>query len=467
VKTISSRVLFVSYHFSPSKTIGAKRPTAVAQCLAESAYEVTVLRGSTLDLKEEENSYPNNPALETRMFSIPIRPKRPSRVAAFLRRIRNFIRRDNRKEDNQRSQVQTGSVKKPNKIPLLTSSVNATLEFARAVEGSLEYRKIWMLLAMSRIAPSSLGKKYDIVIASGPPMVSQICGTWASLLCRAPLILDYRDPWFLFDEPEHAETSTAGRNRWIGKIEDAFAIFCARRASALVVASHGTGTHLIETTGIDPTIVHVIPNGFDGLPINEVPQDDGILRMLYCGTLYWKRNPFEVLSSIKRLIDSNSVERDLIRVQLVGQCDFWRGISLTDWVSDQGLDDVVTIRGLVSAEEVRKQIVLSNLLLNFAQGQGRQIPAKSYEYIVSGRPSLVLTELDSDVARLFEASGTGIIVEPGNSNALDAAVLSRYKEVTNHGGQARVEPIGGAELYSRKHTLEKFKMLVDNVISIN
>src|SRR5207245_9063336 len=83
--------------------------------------------------------------------------------------------------------------------------------------------------------------------------------------------------------------------------------------------------------------------------------------------------------------------------------------------------DPMTYRDCIDA------LRLSDAVLLFAQGQPLQIPTKFYDYIAVSKPVLVFAEDGAtvDLARTLEGS---IVIPPGDTEALEAALLRLYSQ---------------------------------------
>jgi hypothetical protein len=146
----------------------------------------------------------------------------------------------------------------------------------------------------------------------------------------------------------------------------------------------------------------------------------------------------------------------------VGQCSEWGGTALEPWLAQHGIADVVRVLPSVPPAELTKLVAASNVLLNFAQGQPRQIPAKSYEYIASGREVLTIAETSSDVADLFREAGVGTIVEPDDRDGMARSIRRFYDRFV---AQRRTVEVNEARTrFSRSSQLMKFEQTINDTL---
>ena len=91
------------------------------------------------------------------------------------------------------------------------------------------------------------------------------------------------------------------------------------------------------------------------------------------------------------MIDSGEIEREQVRVDLVGWCETSEGRSVREMAVNLGLSECVNILGPRSRQETIRRIRQADLLLLLAERFVIQIPGKTYEYLRAGRPILALT----------------------------------------------------------------------------
>jgi glycosyltransferase involved in cell wall biosynthesis len=331
---------------------------------------------------------------------------------------------------------------------------------ALAYDTLFQGNKRWLLRSVVRLWLHTRRERYDLVIASGPPMVSYICGWVAAHFAAPKLLLDFRDPWYLHGDKE---LTTAMLGHPLARFENGLGKTCVRRCAAIVAASPGTKRHIVESFGVAPDDVQIVRNGFDehALVGGEPPR--GRLELLYTGSLYWNRNPFPFLEALHALSSRAAVDRSKVRVRLVGKCEHWKDRPLRPWIAERRMEEIVEILPYMSPKDLRAVVESSNVLINFAQGQPRQIPAKSYDYIAAGRDVLVIAEIDSDVADLFREAGVGHVVAPDDAAGMTRSLEELYARHVRGAGTARAAPT--VARYSRAAQLEVFAALVAKTLA--
>jgi glycosyltransferase involved in cell wall biosynthesis len=446
------KILLVSYHFYPSREVGAKRPSETALHLMRSGYDVTVLRG--FEPSFEALASPSSlEGLDVVSVTIPKKA-----LTALWIKLKTRIRGEKRAaaSDGMWTTGGTGGARAP-KLTLLGWLRRQVLAWDTLFQGN----KRWLLKSVLKLVVQTRGTRFDLVIASGPPMVSYIGGWALAVLKRARLILDYRDPWYVHGDPE---LSTVMLGHPLANFENRLARTCAQRCSVLVAASPGTRRHILEHFDVSPERVDLVRNGFDEHAVVDAPPPKGRLEILYAGSLYWNRNPFPFLEALYAVLADGALKRNAIRCRLVGNCEEWKGVPLRPWIAAKSMRDVIEIVPFMSPAELRDVVAGSNVLVNFAQGQKRQIPAKSYDYIAARRDVLVITEPDSDVADLFREAGVGTIVAPDDTAGFAAAIKSLYAKHVDGAVPSRAAPNHAVRPYSRAAQLELFTKIVARVL---
>lgn len=439
-------VLLISYHFYPSSEVGAKRPSETALFLQRNGFDVTVLRGR--DYSDPANEVP--PGLgDLRIVSVAIPRRWITELWLKLKQLRG----------RRRSGSAAASAARSAKAPGPIGPIDWLRRQVAAFEGFLQCDKRWFCKCVVRILWLRVRRRFDVVVASGPPMAGYACGVFAATVLRAPLILDFRDPWYLHGDPER---KSAAPGHVFGRLENRLAHVCVSRASQIVVASPGIERHLRESFALDGKRIDLVRNGFDEHAAILEPPPAGRLAMLYAGTLYWNRNPFPFLSALATVCADPAVARKRISLKLVGRCAEWGGTPLAPWLRENGIDDVVSLIPTIPSSELRRLVVESNVLVNFAQGQPRQIPAKSYEYIASRREVLTIAERDSDVADLFREVGAGAFVQPDDSEGMARCIRAFYDELAVRGKVAAATQ--NVVAFSRASQLARFLTAIDSTI---
>lgn len=399
------RIIVISYFFYPSREVGAKRVSELALSLEAAGANIRIIHARSSSL------IPTDPALlepvaELQRYPVTVPPKIVDKLWKWLKTLRG---------GSSGSSEATGTKLKPTldqpnaQRPKNLGVVGFLRRQYLAADSVFGGRKFWLFLVALRILALRVSGRCDLVISSGPPMVGYLGGRFARTINQALWVMDMRDPWFL--------NRLAGRvteGHWMLNWEDRTIRRCIEYSDAIVAASPGIVRYIEQHFTKRTENITVVRNGYDPAAVIYKKPPMGKLAMLYCGTLYLNRNPFPLLEALDSAVRNSGVDRNSVQFLMVGECDSWNGIEIKDWVRQRSMQDLVKIRSSVPYAELRALVESSNLLVNFAQGQVYQIPAKTYEYIAAGREFLVLAEATSDSAILSRELALGHVIEPEN-----------------------------------------------------
>ena len=158
------------------------------------------------------------------------------------------------------------------------------------------------------------------------------------------------------------------------------------------------------------------------------------------------RDPFPFLKAIKNILKQAPELKGTISVNFYGDCDSYNGIYLNEWIKNERLTSSVKIHGNILPGELDAIYMQADILLVFAQGQAKQIPAKIFEYMPYRASIIAVTEPDSDTAKLLENINSCKVTQ-SNIYEISELILEIYEDKK----QGRlVSQIGEIELYSRK-----------------
>jgi glycosyltransferase involved in cell wall biosynthesis len=144
----------------------------------------------------------------------------------------------------------------------------------------------------------------------------------------------------------------------------------------------------------DPDLdVVCFPNGID---MEQIPKrDDSSVELgsIACvGTLYAGRNLSMVLSAIRALSTDCPEAASMIRLNVAGLMEARHREKLEGEIAATGLTSRVRIHGMLPRAQALSLLSRSHLALVLAQDQPMCVPAKLYECVGLGVPTLVIAE---------------------------------------------------------------------------
>jgi glycosyltransferase involved in cell wall biosynthesis len=205
-----------------------------------------------------------------------------------------------------------------------------------------------------------------------------------ALACGVPVIVESR-----VGASKHIEH---GVNGFIANTDAAWEMLAAR------YPRHAGKIHLIWN-GYDPE------NTLRALPI---PVRSARV-LLHAGSIYGRRQPSAMISSLERLIAAGRLDPVTIRLKLVGYLvteDAWVRACPFHRLVERGCLEF-TEKPVPRAEAAREMAQADYLVLLDLNGSvpAMQVPAKLFEYIQIGRPILAFTARNSPAERILARSG--------------------------------------------------------------
>lgn len=234
--------------------------------------------------------------------------------------------------------------------------------------------------------------------------------------------------------------------------------FLVRRAARVVALGETMRSRLVEGKGANPARITIIHNWADTSAIIPSEKDNGFARahglasafvVLHAGNIGLSQNLDTVIDAAARLAD----RRD-IRFVFIG--DGNRKAALEQAVRERGLSNVVFLpyqpRDMLRWTYATSDVCLVSLKPGLA---GYIVPSKLYPILAAGRPYVAAVESLTEVAALTARHDCGIVVTPGDANALAEAIVSLADDSrrrTEMGVRARA----AGEQYSRERQVAAF-----------
>jgi glycosyltransferase involved in cell wall biosynthesis len=203
--------------------------------------------------------------------------------------------------------------------------------------------------------------------------------------------------------------------------------FLVRRARRIVALGDTMARRLIEGKGADPARITVIANWADTSAIvpseknNAFAVQHGLADrfvVLHAGNIGMSQNLDVVIDAAQRLRD-----RPDILVLFIG--DGNRRAALEAMAAARGLSNVRFLP-FQPRDQLRWTYASSDLcLVSLKPGlAGYIVPSKLYPILAAGRPYVAAVEPSSEAAALTARHDCGVVVTPGDADALAAQILA-------------------------------------------
>lgn len=443
------KILILSYHVYPSRSIGAKRVSEFANYLVDEGHEVDIIGAKPLspkdiDINLNKNFKPCSYYIsENRKFLDILWAK-----AKILRR-------------RLKSKKIAHSFEIHNKDEAVESEESTYKRYIFSLQALFDANKLWLLKGLFLLTKLKRKKEYDLILASSPPDSIYLLALFAKKIFGCPLAMDLRDPLFNYND---AANNTKSQIRF--KLEKYFAHLYLKKTNIIFCSTDNIGKDLTERFNYSSSVT-VVYNGFDTCGNDEKlvgPIKNNIFNVLYTGSLYLHRNPFPLFTAIKNLIDKSCINANDVKFELYGNVESWGGVDLNKWILDNDLDRVILLKNTVNHSEVIEIQSKANLLINFSQNQPLQIPAKSFEYIASLKPVLTFCEVGSASQLLLNTVPNQFIVS-SDINEIETIFMSLYNSWKS--GELIETPIEDVSRFNRKNQFLKMSEVIDTVLATN
>lgn len=248
------------------------------------------------------------------------------------------------------------------------------------------------LRAIRRYRPHLIWSTYPVATAH---LIASVLSRW----CALPWVADFRDWMTNGDYPDGALKRHLYR-----RVERSVLSRCD---AAVFTTGASRELYRNRYPALERDNWLVLPNGYDEADFRataEQQRDERVL--LHSGYVYPDdRDPSALFSALAALRREGRLGRKKLAVVFRAPGDADKVNSLA---AHKGVADLVRVEPPVSHRDAVAEMQQADALL-LLQGSRfeKQVPAKAYEYLRSGRPVLTLAPESSESARLMRAAGYG------------------------------------------------------------
>ena len=332
------------------------------------------------------------------------------------------------------------------------------------VSGSRSVLRRSMVLASQALgcaAGALVSSRPDVMVVYGPPLIGPVLGSAVTRMHRAKLVNVVYDLY-----PDVAVESGKVINPLIIRAASIAERIQYRATDITIVLSEGFKRTLVGR-GVPPEKIAVIPVWLDVEEIRPLPRDNawrhehgiGIdqLVVLYAGTI-------GVVSGAEMVAETAKQLRDRTDILLLFVGDGDARANLEKRARAYGLGNMRFLPYQPRERLAEVQATADVSLVTLAPGRGRtSVPSKVMGYMAAGRPVVASVDAGCDTAREVEESGCGVVVPPGDPEALARAITDlladeHRREQLGRAGRQRVE-----ERYAKPVVLEKYRRVLESL----
>jgi len=269
-------------------------------------------------------------------------------------------------------------------------------------------------------------RRPDVLVAMTDPPIVGLAAFLAAARHRARFVFLCQDIF-----PEVAVLLEDFRSDAVNKTLELVNRFLVRRADAIIALGETMKRRLVDGKGADPARVTVIHNWADCAALVPGPKDNPFARthglrdafvVMHAGNIGLSQNLDVVIDAASRLRDQRG-----IRFVFVG--DGARRDALEQLARARGLENVMFVPYQPREHMAKSYASADVFLVSLKPGlAGYIVPSKLYSILAAGRPYLAAVEDACEVVDVTRRYGCGIVVEPGNAEALAARILELYRD---------------------------------------
>ncbi len=365
-------ILLVSYYFAPNKIVGAKRISYLSYYLSQKGFQVYVLTIKQKYNPQIDNALPKSEKIyRVRMF-----PPFPIIKKTIFHRI----------------------------FKVFWEKLAAVDPYGG-----------WIIPAI--IKGIIIIKKHSItqIIATGPPFSSFFISFVLSKVTGVKLILDYRDPWFLYSFGS-TERISYKINFWLEEI-------ILKRADRIVFNTEKARDEYIKQKNIKSLREKslVIKNAIPSCNGNNEPikLENNKKVILYAGNFYGTRSFQYLIEPLQKLFHENELNPEKISIHAFGKVP----LKDKELLAKQNLTNILHEHKKVNSDDIIRYMKGADILY-LPQGEEVKysIAFKFYDYLSARKPILALAPKDSAIAEIVNETSCGELADMENTEEIYLAL---------------------------------------------
>jgi glycosyltransferase involved in cell wall biosynthesis len=280
----------------------------------------------------------------------------------------------------------------------------------------------WLPAAVQRGTKVLRSDRYAVIYSTSAPYTDHLVGLQLKGRFQLPWVADFRDPW---TNNIHDLFPTRFHRRICERLE---AAVIAKADRVLVVSEPMRQQFMRQYPQIEPTHFVTVTNGYDSADYKDATAHDlptDKFHLIYTGSLYGQRSAQNVLTAIRRLLDTKILSADQLCFWVIGAY----GQEAPQLVAAYGLEGVVQLVKYIPHDElIRYQLAADALLLIIAEGARSEIvlTGKLFEYLAVQKPILAVVPPGAAADLLTEAN-VGVIVPPNDIDAITTQVATLFQ----------------------------------------
>jgi glycosyltransferase involved in cell wall biosynthesis len=309
------------------------------------------------------------------------------------------------------------------------------------------------------IAALRVGRPDVIVTLTDPPIVALIAIA-ASRATNSRLVFLCQDVF-----PEVARLLENFQGGAIEKLLARIGRYTVKRADVIVALGDTMKRRLVETKNAAPAKIRVIHNWADAEAITPGSKDNPLARELgLTGKFVVMHSGNVGLSQdVDGLLDVAEQLRDLPDVVIAIVGEGARKAALIAQAERRGLANLRFFPYQPKRRLGESFAIADIFIVSLKRGlAGFIVPSKLYGILAAGRPFVAAVEADCEVAQIAREHGCGVVVEPGNREAMVAAIRRLHADRVWRTQLAERARAAGL-IYDRRRAVTAYRDLLEDV----
>lgn len=304
--------------------------------------------------------------------------------------------------------------------------------------------------------------KPDCIWSSYPIATTHLIALTLNKITKTPWVADFRDP--MVDSTHPYDKQTRKIYQWIEKKS------IDRCQQAIFTTNSTQNLYKQRYPQISHKKYHVIENGYNEssftqpIPLITPSLRSQAISIVHSGHVYpIERNPTNLIQAIKHLLSQKLIDNGNFSLIFRGDN---KNPFLEQLIKQHNLTQSTKLKGLIPHKEAINELYShSALLILQASNCNHQIPAKTYEYLRTGKPILAVTDLKGDTAKLLQNFKHCYLSDINSQSSIEKMLLRFINDL--HNAKISSPNVTNIEQLSRKLRAKEMENVLINAISKN
>jgi hypothetical protein len=248
-------------------------------------------------------------------------------------------------------------------------------------------------------------RKPEAIISSAPPWISHLVARGIHRRTGVRWIADFRDPWTLSPWRDALPPYILRFERTLERsiIEECDHVVC--------VSDEMVDDFRVHYAGVPSSKFTAITNGFEGeVDYPVAARQNGTRQLLHLGSLYGDRRIRPLLCAYVNLLGRGAIESDKCKLLFVGNINGEILAEASEEISFLQRLGVLEFRELVPYSEGQQLLASADVLLLLNGDNRVAVPAKLFEYLLTGKP-ILFTAKPGSLTRLISRFDLGFCAD--------------------------------------------------------